>query len=174
MKKPLELEMEVEGVYLKNPEKALPIWEEEILTALEKVLAFLHGKILPKMPESVTGYLRGSVFTEIRGKKLDLHGVIASPAKYAMAIEKGYPIGKFPNIDAIRLWARSVFGRMTEAGEGRRAYLIARAIYRKGYREPHKKGWGMFEKTFKEEKSKVIEFLDKANARVVKRLEGTG
>ncbi|GAH61381.1 unnamed protein product, partial [marine sediment metagenome] len=121
MEKPLELVMETQGVYLKNPEKAIPIWEEEIRTALEKILAFLHGKILPRTP-STTGYLRGSVSTEIRGNKLDLHGVVGSPAKYAMAIEKGYPAGKFPNIDAIKMWARSKFGG--GPGEEMRAYLI--------------------------------------------------
>jgi len=168
MEKPLELTMEVKGVYLKNPEKAIPIWEDEIMTALEKVLAFLHGKISAKMPENVTGYLRGSVASEIRGKGLNLHGVIGTPAEYAMAIEKGYPAGKFPNIDAIRKWADSRFGA-SEFSE-QRAIKIAIVISRRGYRD-RKKGWGMFEKTFNENEAKVIKFLDEANARVVKRLE---
>ena len=168
MEKPLELTMKTEGVYLKNPEKAIPIWEEEIKTALENILAFLHGKISVKMPENVTGYLRGSVASEIRGKGLNLHGVIGTPAKYAMAIEKGYPTGKFPNIDAIRKWADSRFGA-SEKSE-MRAFLIAKSIYKRGYRG-RRKGWGMFGQTFEKEEKGIIDFLDKANARVVKRLE---
>lgn len=172
MGKPLlELEMKTEGVYLKNPEKAIPIWEDEITTALENILAFLHGKVSAKMPKNITGYLRGSVSTDIRGKGFNLHGVVGTPAKYAMAIEKGYPAGKFPNISAIKVWARSKFGG--GRGEDARAYLIARAIFRRGYKEPHRKGWKMFGDTFKENKAKVIEFLDKANKRVVKRLGGS-
>ena len=171
MAESMEITIEYKGTLPGDSEKAIKIWEEEIRTGLERALAYLHGRISQKMPENVTGNLRGSVATEIRGTLLDLHGVIGTPAKYALTIEKGWPAGKFPNRDAIKKWARSRFGALKERAEDSRAYLIARAMYRKGFRAPYKEGWQMFEKTFKDEESVVIKILEDANARVVSRLE---
>lgn len=96
--------------------------------AMGESLGYLQAEIQKELPRGGTGILKGTLFTETRGTRLDdLRGIVASPQKYAVVVEKGRrPGAKMPPVAAIELWARRVLG-VTGLG-----FVIARSIAKKG------------------------------------------
>lgn len=94
---------------------------------MSESVAYLQTEIKKELPRGGTGILRGTVFNEVRGTTLEgLRGVVASPLKYAIVVEKGRRPGRMPPVAAIELWAKRVIG---QSGLG---FVIARAIGRRG------------------------------------------
>lgn len=99
--------------------------------AMNESLAYLRMLIVESAPVGVTGHLRGSVFTSIRGKPTDLRGIVASPLEYAIIVERGRKPGRFPPRAPIELWARRVLG------DASLWFVVARAIARRGIAGKH-------------------------------------
>jgi len=160
----IELEVRTQGVIFTPA--ATAIWDREITRALEIIIMNLKNKIVLATP-AYTGTLQNSVTAEQRGTGFNRQGVVGTPSKYAWVIEKGRLPGSFPNIDAVKTWAKRKLGVPEGPALDRTAYLICRAIYQKGT-----KGVKMFEKTFESERARILKMLDEAVARVTKRLNG--
>lgn len=87
------------------------------------------------------GRLRNSITSDIRQSGRDVIGVVGSPVKYApnMELGTGTFVGKpphFPPPSALRLWA---------ARHGMNAFLVARAIFRRGGLKPRRFLQGAFD-----------------------------
>lgn len=163
MAQPISVEVKYKGTLPRMTAKATRIYEEEITRGIETVLMWLWRKVIEKIPVH-TAALRGSVKTEIRGKGIGMRGVVGTPAKYALPVERGRKPGKFPNLDAIRLWVNQKLGVTDEKA----VYLIGRKIQQLGIPAVE-----MFERTAKEENAAVQRIMDQANVRVMNRLRRT-
>lgn len=110
---------------------------KELQRKTEKMVADMHGApILNAMRDSTllverkakqnspvdTGRLRSSILPEIRIQQETVFGVVGSNVIYAPYIELGTR-PHFPPINAVQVWA---------ARRGLNAYLVARAISRRG------------------------------------------
>lgn len=127
--------------------------------AMEESVGYLQAEVQKNLPRGATGILRGTIFTEVRGRSLDkLRGVVASPHAYAVVIEKGRTPGKrMPPVDAILLWTTRKLG-IRDRGV---AFVIARSIGRKGFPGKHvfenvsKNGFGTVQNIWKKHFSRL-------------------
>jgi HK97 gp10 family phage protein len=99
-----------------------------------------------------TGALRNSITAKVTAHGNHITGVIGSNLKYAMAVEKGTR-PHFPPIHAVEGWARR---------HGIKAFLVARAISRRGT-----KGHHMLERALEDNRRKVIQFFEDYNRKLV-------
>jgi len=154
-------EIKLQGLFLKDPERALSIFGEEFGKALDEATSFLMRQVIRGTPVH-TGALRGSIFREIRGRGLDIRGIVATNLAYSSFIETGLP-AHTPNYDNLAGWIRLKMGL---SGKDLYAMLqvIAGNIKERGIR-PH----FMFKKAFDAGKMQVQKMLDKAAKRVVER-----
>ncbi len=136
------------------------IYEEEMRKGLELVMMWLWRKVIEKTP-TFTSVLRGSIKPQLRGKGIDMRGVVGTPSKYALPVENGRKPGKFPNLDAIRLWVNQKLGKNDE----KVVYLIARKIQKVGIPPVE-----MFKRTAEEENATVNRMLNQASDRAISRL----
>ncbi|MEK9722018.1 MAG: hypothetical protein VW405_00860 [Rhodospirillaceae bacterium] len=108
--------------------------EKRAHTAMRESVVMLQGKVQDNVPVN-TGVSRGSVFGDVHGRSIaDLRGIVASPLEHMTVLEYGRRPGQtMPPVRAIQLWARR------KLGDGSRgtAFIIARAIGRKGTRAHH-------------------------------------
>lgn len=106
-------------------------------------------------------HLRDTIFHKVQIGE-PIWGMVATPAKYGEALELGAR-PHFPPIAPIQHWVQRVLG-ITGEGESKSvAYLVARAISRRGT-----KGREMFGKTFRERRAQAIGILEKIPADIVK------
>jgi len=111
--------------------------------AMHKSLSALGQPIATGTPVN-TGALRGSEATEIRGQGAEIWGRIFTPLEYGAPVEHGRKPGKMPSIDAIQYWVERK-GIANDGEDPRQvAFLIARAIGRRGTKGAH-----MFEEGLK-------------------------
>lgn len=155
------------GSFFKEAKNSPKIFDTEFRQAVNESILHLQSKIVPKTPVD-QGFARNSITTKITGFALDLIGKVGSPLKYILPLETGRGAGKkSPPVDAIKRWVTRK-GLNGIRSVQQTAYLIARAIGRKGFKG-RPKGWQMFELTFKQENNKVLAFFDKARDRFVAR-----
>jgi len=109
------------------------------LTELGHVGQALVVKRTPAGVSSGGGGLRGSIFTEQRGRGVQRTQLIASSVAYAPFVELGRQPGRRPPIGPILLWVRRKL-QVAPQQEQRVAFLVARKIGAVGYR-----GYGMFQ-----------------------------
>jgi len=93
-------------------------------------LATLEAAIKERTPVN-TGLLRGSIASVMYGRPPFIEGVVGTPISYGAPVEYGRAAGKMPPVDAIEYWVRRK-GIAPEGQEHRVAFLIARAIGRRG------------------------------------------
>ncbi len=163
----MTIEFKVPNVPLFNGQ-AQRVIDEEMRRALNAGVLHLKGAILPETPVGVTGALRQGVQTSITGDALSLVGRVFDPVAYAMPVESGSR-PHFPPVAPLQLWVRRKLG-ITDEGEARSvAFLICRAISRRGTRAVQ-----MFRRSFDAHRDRVAGFFAAANARIVARLVGKG
>src|SRR4030066_2346671 len=78
----------------KAREQAPGMVAEEQRLAMQKSLDALEQTIVPRTPVGVSGNLRGSIDTEIRGLPANLQGEIFTPLIYGLPVEHGRRPGK--------------------------------------------------------------------------------
>lgn len=106
----LRLDVPVTGVDDAIARLGVDATERRINRGMRESLVYLQGEVKRGTPVN-TGALRGSVFSEMRGRTIDgLHGVVASPLNYAPVVEYGRKPGTMPPVEAIEMWARRVLG----------------------------------------------------------------
>lgn len=108
-----------------------------------------------------TGKIRQSIATEIRGTSAGITGEIFTPLVYGLPLEYGRKPGRMPPVDVIQLW---VHQKGIAAGQDERqvAYLIARAIGRRGTKGAH-----MFEKGMKNAESRIMRLWEDATGDIL-------
>ena len=139
------------------------IIQTDLLAAMHEALIYLEREVKERTPIGATGILRGSVFSEIRGQPVNLHGIVASPQQYAAPVEHGTQ-PHWPPQGPIRLWVRRKLGIEGDNVNGV-AFLVARKIASKGTDGAH-----MFEEAFKAGKNTVITIFQKAGFKVSTKL----
>lgn len=164
---PLTIAVDMRGVLLKNPEKADDIYTEEMSKSMREGVSKMEKDVKARTPVGAVGALRGSVFSEIRGRGLNLHGIVSSPSAYAEAVEVGQE-PHFPPPEPLEAWVKGVFGLTNKRQIRRVAYAIGRAISRFGV-----EGRFMFRNAFQANKERVIRLLEDARDRIVRRLGGS-
>jgi hypothetical protein len=154
-------ELKLQGLFLRDPDKAIKIFEEEFGKALDESTSFLMRTVIRGTPVH-SGALRGSVFREIRGRGLAMHGVVATNWPYAEFIETGQP-AHTPNYANLADWIRLKLGL---SGDHLYAVLqvIAKQIRTRGIR-PH----FMFKKAFEAGRMRVQGILNEAASRIIER-----
>jgi hypothetical protein len=75
------------------------------------------------------GLLRISIAQAVRQEGQRVIGEVGSAVPYADVLEKGRNVGWFPPISELKTWARR------KLGDERLAFVIARAIKRRGFKE---------------------------------------
>lgn len=102
--------------------------------AMGESVVMLQGQVQDRTPVN-TGVSRGSVYGDVHGVGLGgIRGIVASPLEHMTVLEYGRRPGQtMPPVAAIQQWARR------KLGDGSRgtAYIIARAIGRKGTKARH-------------------------------------
>ena len=146
-----------------NRKKRNAIIQNELLAAMHSALLYFEREVKERTPVGATAILRGSIFSEIRGQSVNLHGIVASPQEYAEPVEYGTQ-PHWPPQGPIRLWVRRVLNVSDEDVNGV-AYLIARKIAAKGTKGVH-----MFEEAFKAGENTVANIFQKAGFRISTKL----
>lgn len=100
-----------------------------------------------------TGATKASITASIKNTNNGIEGVIGSNKKSALWAEKGTR-PHFPPIHAIEPWARR---------HGLVAYLVARAISRRGTKAHH-----MLENALEDNRRRVIQFFEDYNRKITK------
>ena len=139
----LELRLEYEDIirqaarFLEGPE----IIADEMMGSVHVSLDLFEEAVVVETPVD-KGHLRGGIGTEVYGTPPEFWGRVSTPILYGLPVEYGRKPGKMPPVDAIRYWVvRKGIASGTEADSV--AYLIARAIGRRGTKGAHmfQKGW---------------------------------
>lgn len=155
------VDVKLHGLFLRDPVKAVKIFEEEFGKALEEGTSYLMRQVIRGTPVH-TSALKGSIFREIRGRGFNMRGVVATNSQYASFIETGLP-AHTPNYGNLADWIKLKLGL-----SGQHLYAVLQVIVKqiktKGVR-PH----FMFKKAFNLGKMKVQGMLDKAANRIVER-----
>jgi len=122
----------------------------------ERVVANIRAPLGPKPPAVAYGLLASSVFSEPR-ERPELGGVVAvhPPADaYAAAVEFGAR-AHFPPIASLLRWVQAKFGAADPREARSRAFLVARAIARRGT-----PGHFMFQRAVEQERANVAALFD--------------
>ena len=109
--------------------------------AMLKSVAVIEGAVRAETPVNV-GTTRAAWQSQVRGAGPDLVGRVFNPAEWAIPLEVGRKPGKMPPVDAIQYWVER---KGLAQGEDSRqvAFLIARAIGRRGTEGAHMAERGM-------------------------------
>lgn len=162
---PIEVKVDMRGVLMKDPPKAIKIYEREMGAAMRTSVSKLEADVKRGTPVGATTFLRGSIFSAVRGTGLNLHGVVASNSVYAEPVELG-SAPHWPPPGPIELWVQRVLG-VSDAKEIRRtAYVISRKISKTGTAARH-----MFRNAFQANKEKITRLLEAARDRVISQLK---
>lgn len=119
---------------------------------LAKAVDITHSKKLVN-----SGAYVGSLATEVRGRALNLRGTLAPTVAHGIYVEHGRGPGKFPPRAPIELWVRRKMGVADDAEVRAVAFLVARAIARRGtIARFGYKGGEVLKDTHKKGKPKVL------------------
>ena len=143
-------------------DRFMTIVREELGRAMQESVILLETTVALMTPVNF-GILRAG----IHGRVINhLHGdvtAVGPGANYVEFIELGRRPGKFPPVDAIRLWVKRKL-KVTGKDINRVAYLVGRKIATKGF-----VGSFMFQKTVKKERGNVIRIFQLAANRISSR-----
>jgi len=154
----------IQGVLLKDPEKAMSIFNKEFQAAMWSSLFQVEreAKLLSPINQ---GTYRNSIMSAVSGSGLDLTGRVGTPILYAEPIEYGQK-AHFPNLDNIKVSARFKFGALAnDTLELQRAYAIAKSIARRGVR-----AFEVFKKSFEKSKKAIDNYFQSAGLKITQEL----
>lgn len=117
-------------------EKFPEIFREELLPSIVSADLLIQGELQQQLPRGAGGLsggagLVGSVFTEETVLANNVIGQVGSPLPYAEYVEVGTQ-PHFPPLQPIQDWVQAKLGITEEAESRNVAFLIARAIARRG------------------------------------------
>lgn len=164
---PVELRGEWRGEPLAEPQQVIP---PELERAMREALALLEREVKIRTPIGVTESARGSIGSEIQrgvaAGRGQIVGVVGSPLAHVGVLERGRRPGqRMPPPDALELWVRRRLGVRDVEEAQQVAWLVARAIGRKGI-----KAVRMFEKALKEKQATVFRIFDRAGVTMALKL----
>lgn len=148
---------ELQAAFQRAPE----LVSREMRATMDVAVGQIERVVVDNTPVGATGHARQSMTTDIQGSGIDLTGRVFSrdePVKIA-SLETGRKPGKMPPISALELWVRRKFG-----GDRQAAFLVARAIGRRGTR-----GAFMFRKAYESEKPKIERLFERRIAAIIER-----
>lgn len=150
--------------YLAEWDKLAAIAQPELDRAMAEALAVLEGQVVGRTPVN-TGFLRSAFGTTQRRQPMAVEGELRSAASYAAPVEFGRKPGKMPPVDAIEYWVRRKLGITGDREARSVAFVIARAIGRKGTQPSFMVGEG-----FQAAMPYVEKIFDDAADRIIKRM----
>lgn len=126
------LQLAVSGT-LFDPTGRVDRVDREISAELVQLGGIGQRLVVPETPRGVSGHLRGSIITELRGQPIQRSVEIFSSVFYAPIREVGRRFGRRPPTEALVLWVVRKLGvRDARAARGV-AFVIARKIGARGY-----------------------------------------
>lgn len=148
-------------------ERGPAIVNEELGKAVNGATLVFKGTIQPLSPIN-TGILRQGVQTSITGSGTEIVGKVFDPVAYAMPVEMGSR-PHFPPIAPLQLWVRRKLGITDERESRSVAFLIARAISKRGTKAAE-----FFKRGIDAGRGQAETLFSKANERIASRLVGRG
>ena len=172
----LELHIDMREIvgFAKVLEMAPGMVAEEQRLAMQKSLDVLERTIVPRTPVGVSGNLRGSIATEVRGTPANLQGEIFTPLIYGLPVEHGRRPGKQPPTAAIELWVVRKLGIPSGREARSAAFAIARAIAAGQTKHQLKGGSKMFEEGFDAAEPIMVQIWEGLPDRVFNRIARMG
>ena len=172
MTQDLQLDIELAGMedVITDVETFPQSVSHELNVAMETSLGLLEKEVQNRTPKN-TGQLRDSITHQILSPFPNMVGQVNPAQPYGIVMEYGRKPGKFPPVDAIRLWVHQKLGLRGKEKDSA-AFLIARSIAKKGYSPKHDvgpTGARMFEKGMEAGEPSVRQLFDAAIARSVAR-----
>jgi hypothetical protein len=159
----ISFQFNFKGMVLKDSNKAIRIFEEELGKLFEEGLVFLHSRVLKGTP-IWQGHLSEGIFrSSIKGTGLNIHGTTFTNIVYGQFIEEGFPIHAFPNFQNLADWVKAKLNLT-----GKDLYLVTRVISRK-IASYGIKGRFMFKKAFEEGQIELPKMVARAEKRIVER-----
>ncbi|MGH7459834.1 MAG: hypothetical protein ACREMA_02250 [Longimicrobiales bacterium] len=155
----------------------LPDAKEVITSALDaamhEAVLLLERRVKLNTPIGVTESARGSIGSEVRrgvaaGRGVPVvRGFVGSPLAHVLVLDRGRrPGAPPPPSDALELWVRRRMG-VTDIAEAQRvAFLVARAIGRRGTKALH-----IFDRAVRESQSTLDRIFDRAGVAIAVRVE---
>lgn len=162
----IEMSLGVPDVALFKSDQARQIVREETLGLVEASTQVFRSEIVPLTPVGATGALRAGVQTDVVGDGVNVVGRVFDPVGYAVPVEAGAR-PHFPPVEPLQLWVRRVLGISDEKEVRSVAFLVARAISKRGT-----KARDMFKGGAEAGAAKVTALSERANARIAARLMG--
>lgn len=146
--------------------RLIPTALEEFEQALNEALPVLEGEIFSRTPDGATGDARQSIGYDL-GERTPLmaEGEVFMTEPYGPPLEFGRQPGKMPPVDAIEYWVRRKLGIMDDREARSTAYVIARAIGRRGT-----VGRFMFQLGLSAAEPYILKLFDAAVDRMLQRL----
>lgn len=122
------VEVRTSPIFARGPD----VVREELQTALAYGVNEIRNEIVPLVPVNL-GVLRQGVQTQLslQGEALDYQGRVFDPVGYAVPVEAGAR-PHFPPRGPLELWVRRKLGIADEREVRSVAFLIGRAIARRG------------------------------------------
>lgn len=122
----IEVDVRVGTPFARGPE----IVRDELDAAMVYGVNELRNEIVPRVPVN-QGILRQGVQIELGGTPIDRTGRVFDPVAYAVPVEEG-TVPHFPPPGPLQLWVRRKLGITNEKEVRSVAFLIGRAISRRG------------------------------------------
>jgi hypothetical protein len=163
-----EVSVQVRGP-LADSREAVQIMGQEVHRGMATAVAELERRVRARTPGGVfkDAGLRGSIAGEVRGRGLDVRGVVGSPLPYAAVVELGRRAGaKQPPPGALDLWVKRILG-VQDTEVRRVAFLVSRAIARRGI-----PGRFMFRDALASFRPQLSQIFEEVGAAIARRLGG--
>lgn len=147
-----------------NAEQAARVTPRELTALISEILERGRTNIARRTPVGWSGVLRGGYDTEIRFRNTPrVRGAIVNPALYHDPAEEGRRPGKPPPTEAIIPWVASKLGIPPGPERRSTAFLVARAIGRRGTTGAH-----MVEEGWEETRREIRPRLKQAGIRITR------
>lgn len=115
-------------VAAKVPEASI----NDAVLAVHKAVAEFERQVVVRTPVGASGNLRRTFSTKVSKGQSVVKGELVNPLIYALPVEKGRKPGRQPPTTPIEIWVRRKLG-ISDPQEARSvAFVIARAIGRRG------------------------------------------
>jgi hypothetical protein len=174
---PFEIELdtrELDGVARRFPQIQRRL-EQRVKDTMGVSMEFLQSlaRTIAREKDLVSsGAYLGSIAYVIRGIGLDLRGTLAPQVRHGLPVERGRNPGKQPPREAIELWVRRKLGISGDEEVQSAAFLIARAIGRRGTIQRFGYDGGrVIETTAERGQRDVLKFFDQMIAQIAREIE---
>jgi hypothetical protein len=159
----LSIKLNLKGMLLQNPDKAMIIFQDELGKLFEEGLVFIHGRVLKGTPHWQWHLSENIARGPIRGSGLGIYGSVFTNVIYGNFIEEGFPIHAFPNFYNLADWVKAKLGLT-----GPDLYAVTRVISTK-IASYGIKGKFMFKKAFEEGEKELPKMIDRTEKRIIER-----